>query len=48
MLKEDKRHIDGPAIEYANGDKAWYYEGKRLKISSNEEFIRLINLKLFW
>jgi hypothetical protein len=27
---EGKRHrTDGPAIEYANGDKAYYFEGKR-------------------
>ena len=28
--KEGKRHRDdGPAINYANGDKYWYKEGKR-------------------
>ncbi len=24
--------IDGPAIEYANGDKEWYFEGKKHRI----------------
>ena len=46
--KEDKLHrLDGPAVENVNS-KAWYYEDKLIKCSSQEEFIRLINLKLFW
>ena len=46
--KEDKLHrLDGPAIEWLDG-KGWYYEGKFIKCSSQEEFIRLLNLKLFW
>ena len=24
--------LDGPAIEYANGDKSWYFEEKRHRI----------------
>ena len=27
----DKRHsVDGPAIEYANGDKEWWLNGKKI------------------
>ena len=40
--------IDGPAIEYLNGIKYWYYEDKYIKCSSQEEFERLIKMKLFW
>jgi len=50
--KEDKRHrADGPAVEYGkdnNGKKEWYYEGKKIECSSTEEFLRIINLKVFW
>lgn len=47
--KEDNLHReDGPAVESHNGDKAWYYEDKYVKCSSQEEFVRLLNLKLFW
>jgi len=39
---------DGPALEFAHGDKEWYLNGKEFKVSSKEEFKRLINLKVFW
>jgi len=39
---------DGPDIEYSNGSKEWYYEGKKIECSSNDEFLRLIKLKAFW
>ena len=42
---------DGPAYEYCNGNKInkqWYYEGKFITDKSQEEFERLIKLKLFW
>ena len=45
----DKLHrIDGPAREWANGAKEWWIEGKQIKCNSQEEFERLIKLKLFW
>jgi hypothetical protein len=45
----DKLHrTDGPAIECANGDKAWYYEGEYIICQSTQEFQRLIRLKGFW
>ena len=47
--KEGNRHrLDGPAIECSNGTKIWYYEDKYIECSSQEEFERIINLKLFW
>lgn len=29
---------DGPASEFANGDKEWYYQGKNINCKDNEEF----------
>ena len=40
--------IDGPAVEYSNGEKYWFYEGEEINCKSQEEFERLIKLKLFW
>lgn len=37
---------DGPAIEYANGDKCWYYQGEPYSyIKNNEEWLRLMKMK---
>ena len=47
--KEDKFHReDGPAIEYADGTKHWYYNGGEIEVTSVEEFIRLVKLKVYW
>ena len=44
--------LEGPALEYFDGEliylKAWYYEGEQIECNSQEEFERLIKLKLFW
>jgi len=46
---EDKRHrVDGPAVECINGDKWWYYQGQIIECSSQQEFERLIKLRVFW
>ena len=43
-----KRHReDGPAVEYADGNKDWFYHGVHVDCSSQEEFERLIKLKVF-
>lgn len=39
---------DGPAIEFANGKKYWFYQGKLINCSYQEDFERLIKLKLLW
>jgi len=45
----NKRHReDGPAIEWANGFKSWYYNGEQFFCKNNEEFLRLIKLKILW
>ena len=46
---DGKRHrVDGPAIEYGCGNNVWYYQGKHIKCSSQEEFEKLLKLKAFW
>jgi len=39
---------DGPAIEYINGNKRWFYHGEEINCSSQEEFKRLLKLKVLW
>jgi len=39
---------DGPAIEDANGNKSWYYNGQKIHCQFNQEFLKLIKLKAFW
>jgi hypothetical protein len=36
---------DGPAIDYANGHKAWYLHGKEI---TQQEFDQRQRLKAFW
>lgn len=43
-----RHRLDGPAIEDRNGDKRWYYHGRHIDCSSQEEFERLIKLKSFF
>lgn len=44
-----KRHrADGPAIIFSNGIKHWYWMGTKIKCESQEEFERLLKLKVFW
>jgi hypothetical protein len=39
---------DGPAIEYPNGDKYWYFNGKEVDCCCQEEFEQFMKLKAFW
>jgi hypothetical protein len=39
---------DGPAVEHSNGNKYWYYKGKKIDCKTNEEFLRIMKLRLFW
>jgi hypothetical protein len=40
--------LNGPAFEGVNGYKEWWFEGKQIYCNSQEEFERLIKLRLFW
>jgi len=40
---------DGHALEYTStGYKEWYYHDKRIDCFSQEDFERLIKVKVFW
>jgi len=39
--------IDGPAIINYCGDKFWFYYGYRIECNCQEEFERIIKLKIF-
>lgn len=46
---EGKLHrLDGPAVVCSNGNKQWFYRDKKIECNSTEEFIRLVNLRMFW
>lgn len=40
--------LDGPAIIWPEGTKAWMYMGKKINVSSQEEFEHWLKLKAFW
>jgi hypothetical protein len=40
--------LDGPAIVWNDGGKDWYYLGKKIDCSSQEEFERFLKLKAYW
>ena len=48
--KDGKRHREyGPAIEYANGHKVYYYESQFYpEIESDEEWKNFLKLKFLW
>lgn len=39
---------DGPAIEHFDGTQEWYYCGEKIECATTEEFLRIVNLKVFW
>ena len=39
--------LDGPAIDWENS-KQWWYRGKWILCSSQQEFEKIIKLKAFW
>jgi len=45
---DTKHRLDGPAIEYANGNKEWYYYGEKVNCHSQEEFEKYLKMKAFW
>ena len=39
---------DGPAVEFANGTKYWFFRNKHIDCKTNEEFLQLMKMKAFW
>lgn len=48
FINDELHREDGPAVEYGNGHKLWYYHNQHIKCSSQEEFEKLIKLRMFW
>ena len=46
--KGELHRENGPAREYSDGRKDWYYQGKYIDCSSQKQFEQLIKLKVFW
>jgi len=47
--KNGKMHReDGPAEEVRDGRRIWWYEDKRIDCKNQEEFERIMKLRLFW
>ena len=40
--------LDGPAVEYEDGRCMWYYQDDYIKCNTQEEFERIIKLRLLW
>jgi hypothetical protein len=40
--------LDGPASSDGEGNQEWHVDGHRIYCENNEEFLRLVKLKLFW
>lgn len=43
-----KHREDGPAVEYSNGNKEWWYMGEKLNCHSQKEFESYLKNKVFW
>jgi hypothetical protein len=43
-----RHRLDGPALEWSHGHKEWWVEGGFIDCNSQEEFERIIKLRLFW
>jgi hypothetical protein len=40
--------LGGPAVEWEDGRKEWWYHGYKTNASSQEEFDKYLKLKVFW
>lgn len=40
--------IDGPAVEWEDGRKEWWYHGYKTGARSQQEYERYLRLKAFW
>ena len=44
----DLHREDGPAVEFANDYKEWYYQGKHIECNNQQYFEKFIKLIAFW
>jgi hypothetical protein len=45
--KNELHREDGPAIEYWNGGKSYWYNGKQINVSTDKEFKQYIKIRVF-
>jgi hypothetical protein len=38
--------LDGPAIDVGNGDGFWYIDGEKIRCKDNDEFLRVVKMKV--
>ena len=43
-----RHRTDGPAAEWPSGIKDWYVDGVKIECENNEQFLRLMKLRVFW
>ena len=48
FINNQRHRIDGPAMIFSTGNVYWFYHGKEIKCFSQEEFEKLIKLRLLW
>lgn len=48
FFNDQLHRLDGPAVEDSDGEKHWYVEGQKVNCRNNEEFLRMLKLKIFW
>lgn len=39
---------DGPALIYPDGSQFWYIDGEAIDCNDNEEFLRIMKLRVFF
>jgi len=47
ILNNKYHRVDGPAVEFSNGIHSWYLNGVYIKCKTNEEFLRIVKMKVF-
>jgi hypothetical protein len=51
IKKEDGLYLhreDGPAVEFTSGINRWYYQGKQIPVSNQQDFESWLRNKAFW
>lgn len=44
----DLHRENGPAVEYFDGRKEWWYNNEKINCQTQEEFERLMKMRAFW
>ncbi len=50
-IAEDRpipHRLNGPAVIFKDGSQKWFFLGKEINVTSQEEFEKILQLKAFW